>query len=90
MTTVRALPAGDPEPPGVVAKHIAGSLAAVDSWDVLLVLGLVFLAAGVGLFLGALLGALAGVGAALITSGALIMMGALRGASVKHLTERGG
>jgi len=86
--SVRPLPSADR--PGVLARPIARSLALVDTWDVWLAIGYVLLVCGVSLILGALVGLSVGIGSGMTVGGALLMVGALRGASAQSLSERGG
>lgn len=78
--SVRPLPTEQLNHNGVVARPLASRGVRFDRWDLFLCLGIVMLVCGVGLLIGSLLSAIAGIGAALSVGGVLFVVGALWGA----------
>lgn len=62
----------DKTPTGIIARPVATAVVAVDQWDVLLILGVILLVAGVWMQWG--------LGTALIVGGILLTLGGLYGA----------
>ena len=68
---------------GLIARHVVTGLAALELWDVMLLLGAALLLAGLWLTFG--------LGPALIAGGALLLLGGIVGGNGKALASaRGG
>lgn len=73
MATVEPIRVGvEPSRTGIITRPVASALAAVDQWDVMLIIGVALLVIGVGLQWG--------LAMALIAGGVLLTVGSLYGA----------